>query len=322
VSKRKNKKKIKINNMKKEVLEEINRFRELVSLKPMNIINESVPLIPPAVLKKVGLEAAENELESLIKLEAKKLGEKWYKEYLNSGVTLKNYRAGVQGAKEIPDESINKIIKQIETKTGKTVPSLEKAAFEREIKMAVVAEKKAAVDLLEQESKEIIKSVQKEVPNITQGNKKSTWQAIKEHIKRNKGKYALGAAALALAAYAYFYPGEKPEEDDDEEKEKPQRIKYRYCPDFPFTKSCKNEKIREIQKCIGTVPDGFYGPKTEQKLIENGYSTTITKEVFNKIMDDCGRLEVELKPDYETGDPDYETGDPDYEPTYYDVINN
>ena len=62
---------------------------------------------------------------------------------------------------------------------------------------------------------------------------------------------------------------------------------YRYCPDFPFTKFCKNNKIREIQKCIGAKVDGAYGPETERKLKENGYSTTITKEVFDKILEKC-----------------------------------
>jgi hypothetical protein len=276
----------------------------------MNIINEAVS--PATLFKRAGLEIAESEVEAVIKLEAKELAEKWYKEYLNSGVTLKNYRAGIQGTRQIPDDSVKNIIKQIETKTGKTVPGLEKAAFEREIKMAITAEKKAAVDLLEQESKEILKSVQK------QETKKGTWEAIKEHIKRNKGKYALGAAALALAAYAYLYPGEKPEEEEEEPEPVPvpdpdEDGTYRYCPDFPFTKFCKNDKIREIQKCIDAKVDGYYGPETEGKLEENGYSTTITKEVFDEILEKCeggGEDEPEPEPELE------------FEPTYDEVINN
>jgi hypothetical protein len=95
---------------------------------------------------------------------------------------------------------------------------------------------------------------------------------------------------------------------------KPGKGTYKNCPDFPFVKFCKNDKIREIQNCIGAKVDGSYGPETERKLIEKGYPTTITKEVFNKIIADCKKTQ-ELKPDYETGDPEYE-------PTYYDVINN
>jgi hypothetical protein len=95
---------------------------------------------------------------------------------------------------------------------------------------------------------------------------------------------------------------------------KPGKGTYKNCPDFPFVEFCKNDKIREIQNCIGAKVDGSYGPETEGKLIEKGYSTTITKEVFNKIIADCKKTQ-ELKPDYETGDPEYE-------PTYYDVINN
>ena len=75
----------------------------------------------------------------------------------------------------------------------------------------------------------------------------------------------------------------------------PENSKYTYCPDFPFTKFCKNNKIREIQKCIGAKVDDAYGPETERKLKENGYSTTITKEVFDEILEKCegGRRENE-----------------------------
>jgi hypothetical protein len=274
--------------MKKEILEEINRFRELLSLKPMNIINEA--FVTAAFLKKIGLEAIEQEIEAFIKKEAKELAIQEVKK----GVPVTSLRGGVQAGKQVEKQSVDKVFAQIEKKSGRTLTSAEKLKIEQEIRLSLVEEMK----LVANEFAKVGMKVGK------QETKKSTWRAIKEHIKRNKGKYGLAAGALALGVYAYFYPGEKPEEDDDEEKEKPQRIKYRYCPDFPFTKSCKNEKIREIQKCIGTVPDGFYGPKTEQKLIENGYPTKITKEVFNNIMAKCQKTQ-EPKPDESGLPPEY-----------------
>jgi hypothetical protein len=61
------------------------------------------------------------------------------------------------------------------------------------------------------------------------------------------------------------------------------------CSSFPMNKWCKSDKIKEVQKCIGTTPDGCYGPKTEAKLIEKGYSTTITQDVYDKIIKNCGQ---------------------------------
>ena len=68
---------------------------------------------------------------------------------------------------------------------------------------------------------------------------------------------------------------------------------YKDCTDFPFTQGCKSDKIREIQGCIGATADGKYGPKTKSALEAKGYSTTITKDVYDKIMKDCGKTNTE-----------------------------
>jgi len=130
------------------------------------------------------------------------------------------------------------------------------------------------------------------IPNVPEPLKKSAWP--------NWTKWALGiglSVGVAALLYSLFSDSETPPPTPPTPTPTPPSPgNYTYCPDFPFTKFCKNEKISEIQKCIGAVPDRFYGPKTERKLIEKGYPTTITKEVFDKIMADCGRLEVELNP--------------------------
>jgi hypothetical protein len=84
---------------------------------------------------------------------------------------------------------------------------------------------------------------------------------------------------------------------------------YKNCTDFPFTFGCKNEKITEIQKCLGMeekYQTGNFGPITKAKLIEKEINdgTSITQEDYNKIMASCGGSEeqqtkVNLKPGQE-----------------------
>lgn len=88
----------------------------------------------------------------------------------------------------------------------------------------------------------------------------------------------------------------------------PEKSKYTYCPDFPFTKFCKNNKIRKIQECVGAKVDGAYGPETERKLKENGYDTTITEEIYNRIITNCGGGNKEGGGNEEGGEVNIEDG--------------
>lgn len=73
------------------------------------------------------------------------------------------------------------------------------------------------------------------------------------------------------------------------------------CNSFPMNIWCKSDKIREVQKCIGATADGCYGPKTEAKLKEKGYSTTITKDVYDKIIKNCGQSATDdVNTDFDT----------------------
>lgn len=69
------------------------------------------------------------------------------------------------------------------------------------------------------------------------------------------------------------------------------KIDYRPCTDFPFSFGCVNEKIGEIQKCVGVEPSkGYFGHKTFNHLKNvNGYdmSNGITEEMYNEIMANC-----------------------------------
>lgn len=71
---------------------------------------------------------------------------------------------------------------------------------------------------------------------------------------------------------------------------------YRVCDSFPLTKGCKGSKVMEFQKCIGVSSDGKFGPKTEQGLKDKGYSTTVTQEVYDKILKNCGQSDSDLEP--------------------------
>jgi hypothetical protein len=63
---------------------------------------------------------------------------------------------------------------------------------------------------------------------------------------------------------------------------------YKVCDSFPLTKGCTGSKVSEFQKCIGVTVDGKFGAKTEQRLKDKGYSTTVTQEVYDKILKNCG----------------------------------
>jgi len=72
----------------------------------------------------------------------------------------------------------------------------------------------------------------------------------------------------------------------------PRNRKYVPCANFPFQYGCKNDKIREIQICLGMEPryqTGNFGPITTEKLKENGYdaSNGITQELYTLIMKRC-----------------------------------
>jgi hypothetical protein len=63
----------------------------------------------------------------------------------------------------------------------------------------------------------------------------------------------------------------------------------------PYIIGCQSSKIREIQSCLGENPDGKFGPNTQKALmdIEADMSKGITAEIYNRVMRNCNRPELE-----------------------------
>lgn len=74
---------------------------------------------------------------------------------------------------------------------------------------------------------------------------------------------------------------------------------YNECNDFPLIQGCKGQKVKDIQECLGGLTvDGLWGNKTQSKVESSGYgSDGISEEEYNKIMEKCGKVQTEPKPD-------------------------
>jgi hypothetical protein len=258
--------------MKKEILNEINRYRELMSLKEINLINEGAV---GDYLSKIGLATIKDDIEAFMKSEAKKLAE----EEMKKG-TVTSFRAGQQGSKNISNETVESVLKQIESKGSKTLTTSQRLTATQQIRRAMAEEVKNSIN---QSVKELAEQIgKKSTPS-------ATWQAIKKHFGNNWGKYL--AAGIVAAIFAYYWPYEKTPEPQPEPQPKPQpkpqNSKYKVCTKFPYEMFCKSEDIRKVQQCIGVKDDGYLGPKTEAALKANGYSVPLTKEDYDKIIAKC-----------------------------------
>ena len=80
------------------------------------------------------------------------------------------------------------------------------------------------------------------------------------------------------------------------------KIKYSPCDSFPMTLGCISDKIKDIQRCLNPTAnlkvDGYFGPLTLDAMQDKskfagfkGDGKTITKEVYDSIMDKCENKE-------------------------------
>ena len=102
-------------------------------------------------------------------------------------------------------------------------------------------------------------------------------------------------------------PGaENPEKNTEPEKNlESQKSRYIVCPGFPYKLYCKSEDIRKVQQCLGgdVKADSYLGPKTEEALKKSGYSLPLTKEVYNKIIANCGNSQTSIAQNMELNLP-------------------
>lgn len=92
----------------------------------------------------------------------------------------------------------------------------------------------------------------------------------------------------------------KPNEGDGTTppKETTPAQKYKDCSSIdinttPLTYGCKDNRIAEMQGCIGVTADGKFGPNTLKALVDKGYEAAngITKEMYDKIIAACKKGE-------------------------------
>lgn len=181
--------------MKKEILNEVNRYRELMSLGKINIISEGTV---GDILKKIGQESVENEIEAFMKAEAKKLAI----EEMKRGATT-SLRGGEEAAKKLSDDVVKNIYKEIESKAGVKLMPMQKATIKMDLKRAMVDEIKMSANQI---GKEAAENIEKQGFKKPKGLASATWQALKKHFGNNWGKYL--AAGTAAAIFAYYWPNE------------------------------------------------------------------------------------------------------------------
>jgi hypothetical protein len=297
--------------MKKELITEINRYRQLMSLPDKKILSEGAV---GEFLAKIGMASIEKDIQAFMEVEAKKIAQ----DVIARGEST-SYRAGAQGAGKISTESVESVFKQIEKKSTRPLTQSQKLSIEMEIREALAEEvrltiNKEAQGLLKNEPK-LLKRISKknvkllrqaeEIANLQKQLKGktpiATWENLKRHFGKHWKKYL--ATGLAIAIFAYFWPDEEEPPVDPcvpPDVYDPQTGKciakgggdndgerWKNCPTFPLVKWCQSELIRDVQKCIGVDADSKFGPRTEIKLIEKGYETTITQEVYDEIMRKC-----------------------------------
>jgi hypothetical protein len=80
--------------------------------------------------------------------------------------------------------------------------------------------------------------------------------------------------------------------------------KYKEC-SGTYTQGCFSEKIREIQTCLGLVPDGKFGPKTQAALEDAGFGSGFKDSDVDKICSVSSMPEPDL--DLPTPDDDIDS---------------
>ena len=74
---------------------------------------------------------------------------------------------------------------------------------------------------------------------------------------------------------------------------------YKPCPGPTFTQGCYNDKIKQLQKCLGLVADGKFGPKTYAAIKAKipTFDGNLTEAIIAELMKHCVGAQTGLNPD-------------------------
>jgi len=207
-----------------------------------------------------------------------------------------NRAATLTKGEKLSKDAISEISKRVESDvtqlTREVSESSIKAAEKRAAKLAKDAGKTVADD---------VKNLGGTTSFLTKFRNITTWQGFKDSLKKWGLVTVLSAAAL-YALWNYFY-GDKPVPEDAEKIEgvpppvvkppvvKPPVVKppvqsrYRTNCKGTYTKWCKSPVVAEVQRCLGLVPDGKFGPKTDAALkakeFDIGFTDNDVKRICN-----------------------------------------
>jgi len=131
-------------------------------------------------------------------------------------------------------------------------------------------------------------------------SKNKMYELIKqiESGKTGGGENQGGNQTADLSGIEITWDGEKKKEeggggDGDKPIPVPQPIKYYQCDAFPFRFGCKNEKIREVQRCLGMeskYQTGNFGPLTLSQM-RNKFGMDVIDEItYNGIISKCKKV--------------------------------
>ncbi len=102
-----------------------------------------------------------------------------------------------------------------------------------------------------------------------------------------------GNVIIKIGSDKYVLPCEgapNPDDDMTEEEEllEDSDVTFGPCDNFPLSKGCTGEYVRNIRECLGLKGNHFTS-HLERKLISQGYDIIVTVDIYNMIMKKCGK---------------------------------
>tara|TARA_B110000503_G_scaffold38335_1_gene62889 strand:+ start:2033 stop:3016 length:984 start_codon:yes stop_codon:yes gene_type:complete len=300
--------------MKNLLLEEIERYRKLSKYNPkltltenVNIISEKGPNFNTLVqdvaktfgkdislvmkdLKIAGMDAG--RVTKLLEMDAKSFEKEWVRAL--QGDIKSGFPKGEVGSltKELSKIDFLKRVTNEVKAQGKVLKPAEFEVLLKNVKTeaqsaAKVRAAKFTPKIPRTPNPKDIKSGE-DVVRIDPSLKKLDWKSL---VKKG------AVLGLSVGALYYIYKLSHKDEPpivgledeapkDTEDVIKTDNARYRNCDNVTtYTKGCKTEKIKQLQTCLGLVPDGKFWEKTQAALVAKGYKNGFTDADIPKI---CG----------------------------------